>query len=214
MSVVAIAPMHNSPGKKDATGAFIPEAKAFAKMHHGRLMLFDSHAPPRSRFVDVIDYLTPMRNVEAVGFFCHGFKSGLQIGVSMRTVHVLAATLRTCGVRTVALYACDTARDGDGDRSDDVQPGPGGDGGFASALSAAMPGVDVWGHAVAGHATRSPWMRRFRDGGDGEWAVEPKSALWAAWRRALQDDAALRLSFPLWPRERLVAELARRAAAA
>lgn len=57
-------------------------------------------------------------------------------------------------------------------------------------------------------------MRRFRDGGDGEWAVEPKSAGWQTWRRALQDDAALRLGFPLWSRERLIAELASRAAAA
>lgn len=214
MTVLAIAPMHNSNGKKDATGAFLPEARAFAKLHRGRLLTFDNNAPKPQRFTDVVDWLTPHRDVECAAFFMHGFRSGLQCGAHMRNVHVLAATLRACGVRSVALYACDAARDLDADRSDDLDDGDAGAGGFASALSGALPGVPVYAHPTTAHTTRNPHVRVFNGGGDGAWLVEPGSPWWRHWRRALQDDAALRLSFPLWSRERLVAELASRAAAA
>lgn len=214
MTVLAIAPAHNTGAKKDATGAFQPEALAFAKMHAGRRMLFDNTAPAKARFANVIDYLTPHRNVECVAFFCHGLKTGLQIGATMRNVHALAATLRTCGVRSVALYACDAARDLDADQHDDLDDGDAGAGGFASALSGALPGVPVYAHPTTAHTTRNPHVRVFTGGGDGAWLVEPGSPWWRHWRAALQDDAALRLGFPLWSRERLVVELASRAAAA
>lgn len=214
MTVLAIAPMHDTDGKRDASAVFVPQARAFCRLHKGRLMTFDSRQPKPARFTDVIDWLAPMRDVEAVGFFMHGFRSGLQCGAHMRNVHVLAASLRQCGVRVVALYACDTARDLDARRDDDMVSDDAGDGGFASALSAALPGVAVYGHPVTAHATRAPYVRRFVGGGAGEWVVPPSSPWWRHWRAALQDDEALRLSFPLWPRERLIAELARRAAAA
>ena len=40
MTVIAIAPAHDSPGKHDASGAFIPEARAFVKLHGGKLLTF------------------------------------------------------------------------------------------------------------------------------------------------------------------------------
>lgn len=211
MTVIAIAPMFNSPGKKDASGAFLPEARLFAKLHGGRLMLFDNRKPEKARFTEVIDLLTGQR-ADCVAFFCHGFKSGLQVGANMRNVHVLAATLRDCGVRTVPLYACDAARDLDGERDDDNGEGPGGAGGFASALSAALPGVVVDAHTTAAHTTRNPHVRRFRGGGDGEWLVTPGSVLWRPWRDALRDDREFRLSFPLWSEDEIRDVLVGRAA--
>jgi hypothetical protein len=151
---IAIAPMHNSPGKKDATGAFLPEARAFAKLHGGKVLLFDNSKPSKDRFTDVIDALTG-RQAHCVAFFCHGLKTSLQVGATLRNVHVLAAALRDAGCTTVPLFACDTARDADRDHADDMADGSGGAGGFASALSAALPEARVYGHTVTAHTTKA-----------------------------------------------------------
>lgn len=211
--VIAIAPMHNSPGKKDATGAFLPEGRAFAKLHAGRLLMFDNRRKSVDRLAEVIDLLAGQR-AECVAFFCHGYRTGIQVGATLRNVHALAAALRDVGATTVPLYACDAARDADAFRDDDLEDGPGGAGGFASALS--RHGFTVDAHATTAHTTINPHVRRFDPHDDtdaGEWLVTPGSPWWATWRRALRDDRDFRLSFPLWSRERLVAELARRAAA-
>lgn len=209
---IAIAPMHNSAGKKDATGAFLPEARQFAKLHGGKVLTFDNRKPARDRFVEVIDLLRG-RQAHCVAFFCHGLKTSLQVGATLRNVHVLAAALKDIGCTTVPLFACDTARDADRDHADDMADGPGGSGGFASALSAALPAARVLGHTLTAHTSKAPYVREFRGGGDGEWLIEPGSPWWRTWKKALQDDPAFRLSFPLWAPERLLAELARRAAA-
>lgn len=221
-AVIAIAPRANTPGVnprtgkpwRDASGAFQIEARAFARLHRGRYVTFDNLAPQAERFADVIDLLTG-RRADVVAFFMHGYRTGLQCGVTLRNVHVLAATLRDCGAKVVPLMACDAARDADRDRKDDMEDGPGGAGGFASVL--ARSGFQIDAHANPQHATKNPNVRRFLpdDGTDaGEWLVEPGSEHWRAWCRALQEDQGFRLSFPLWSRERVVAELAARAAAA
>lgn len=207
---IAIAPMHNSSGKKDATGAFLPEARAFAKLHGGRVLTFDNRKPSKDRFVEVIDLLRG-RHAHCVAFFCHGLKTSLQVGATLRNVHVLAAALRDCGATTVPLYACDAARNADRDHADDMADGPGGVGGFASSL--ASHGFRVDAHVTTGHATSNPHVRRFDRAPEGEWLVTPGSPWWRTWKTALREDATFRLSFPLWSSERLVAELARRAAA-
>lgn len=208
MTAIAIAPMHNSPGKKDATGAFLPEARAFARFNGGKVLLFDNHKAPRDRLIDVIDGLRGQR-AHCVAFFCHGLKTSIQVGATLRNVHVLASALRDCGAEVVPLYACDAARDTDNDREDDNADGPGGVGGFASALATAGP-FRVDAHTTTAHTTRNPHVRRFDGEAEGHWLVEPGSAWWPTWRAALRDDPGFRLSFPLWSRERLLAELARR----
>jgi hypothetical protein len=210
MTTIAIAPMHNSPGKRDATGAFLPEARAFARFNGGKVLLFDNRKPTRERLIDVIDGLRGQR-AHCVAFFCHGLKGGIQVGANLRNVHVLAAALRDAGASIVPLYACDAARDADNDRGDDNADGPGGVGGFASAL--ASHGFRVDAHTTTAHTTKNPHVRRFDRGPEGYWLVEPGSAWWPTWRAALRDDPGFRLSFPLWEPERLLAELARRRAA-
>jgi hypothetical protein len=208
MTVIAIAPAHDSPGKKDASGAFLVEARAFVRLHGGKLLTFDNRREPAARFVEVIDLLHG-RRADAVGFFCHGHRNGLQIGATLRNAHVLAAALRDVGAASVPLYACDAARDNDADRSDDSEPGPGGAGGFASTLSAALPGVVIDAHTTAAHTTRNPHVRRFMSGGDGAWLVEPGSPLWRTWRDALRD-RDFRLSFPLLSSDAIAACLSAR----
>ena len=209
MTVIAIAPAHDSPGKHDASGAFIPEARAFVKLHGGKLLTFDNSREPAARFVEVIDLLHG-RKADAVGFFCHGHKNGLQVGATLRNAHVLAAALRDVGAASVPLYACDAARDNDADRSDDSEPGPGGAGGFASTLSAALPGVVIDAHTTTAHTTRNPHVRRFMSGGDGAWLVEPGSPMWRTWRDALREDRDFRLGFPLMSADAIAAYLSAR----
>ena len=209
MTVIAIAPAHDSPGKHDASGAFIPEARTFVRLHGGKLLTFDNRREPAARFVEVIDLLHG-RKADCVAFFCHGHRNGLQVGATLRNAHVLAAALRDVGAASVPLYACDAARDNDADRSDDSEPGPGGAGGFASTLSAALPGVPVWAHPSTAHTTRNPHVRRFMNGGDGAWVVEPGSPMWRTWRDALREDRDFRLGFPLMSADAIAAYLGAR----
>ena len=157
--------------------------------------------------------------IDTIAIFCHGYKTGIQTGHTKRTTQALADAI--AGVAqpwcVVVLYACDTARDDDRQRADDMKPGPGGEGGFADALrdamlAAGMHGGHVDAHTVTAHATKAPYVRRFyvdevaKDTG-GDWLIAPGSPKWKAWRRRLQTDTAFRLSFPRWTAERVLREL-------
>lgn len=194
MRVLAFCPRSNSPGKKDATGAFIPEALAFVRLHGGRVAYFDNLLPPAQRFRSVLQELSQSAPVECVAFFCHGHKNGMQIGANLRNIPTLAAAIAGVDARIVPLYACDAARDLDADRSDDSLPGPGGVGGYADRLSRALGGdISVDAHTTAGHTTWNPHVRRFPGG---KWIVEPGSPLWRKWRAKLREDRDFRLTFP------------------
>lgn len=206
MTVLAIAPMYDSGGKHphDATGAFRPEGEAFRRLHGGKLALFDNRATDEIRRVAVDGIVSRAGPVETVALFCHGFRDGLQTGHRIRHARALGANLAALYPNVIALYACDAARDADKETADDREPGPGGAGGFASALAEALEGSSVrWvdAHATTGPTTINPFVRRFTIGDlrpDGDWIVEPGSARWGEWRRRLRADREFRLSFPLW----------------
>jgi len=209
--IIAICPKHNSKGKKDVSGAFLPEAVAFVGLHGGKLFQFDNHAPPRIRAAAVEQAIWNMQGaVDMVAIFCHGTKRGIQTGHSIRALGHLAEVI---GMRSspehgprVVLYCCDTARDADTDAKDDLEPGPGGEGGFADYLRDELRDLGyssghIDAHTVVGHTTKAPYVRRFyvdetRSQLGGEWFVEPGSAHWKAWRRGLQSDSGLRWRFP------------------
>lgn len=221
---LAICPTHNTKGKRDVSGAFLPEAEAFTAYRAAEgnvtalMRQFDNRAAKwrRRREVEALLDAAPYP-LSHVAFFCHGFRRGLQTGHAFgplgSSVDKLAAAIArnsVPGVR-VTLYACDAARDGDAERSDDSKPGPGGEGGFADKLRDALlahglRGGHVDAHTVTAHATIAPYVRRFyvdpeaQDHG-GEWIVSPGSAKWQAWRRKLRGDRRFRLSFPLMSTE-------------
>lgn len=211
MTVLAICPSTNSPGKKDATGAFIPEARKWAKIHDGVVEQFDNTPSLARRRAQVNDILRKHKGAghDGIGFFCHGLTKQIQTGHRLADVHGLATLLTDCTVDhgpVVALYACDA-----GDTQ--IKNGPGGDGGFADALRDALVRCNVrhwWeghvdAHATTGHATTNPYVRRFTCAiavpseevlglVGGEWIVAPGSFHWPSWVKELKGN--LRFHFP------------------
>lgn len=213
---LAFVPEHNAPGKKDVTGAFLPEARAWARLFTGATIVrFDNARPPEVRRREVerkIREHCPGLIVPWIAFFCHGLRDRIQTGHAIAHVPSLAAEIAARDCYSVTLYACDTARDLDRDRADDMAPGPGGEGGFADSLRDAMPEPPALAHApwidahtVTAHTTIAPFVRRFHLRGDrtqgGDWIVEPRSPLFGAWRRRLREDRTFRLSFPTMTEE-------------
>lgn len=208
MNILVVFPQHNSPGKRDVTGAFRPEALRFkkhAEATHGAsvdVASFDNRAGKlrRRRQVEALLRATP-QPLDMVAFFCHGLAKSIQTGHDLGTVATLAEALaETAQDRDVdvVLYACDAA--------DTHTGGPGGDGGFADALRDALAERGVSGrvdaHVTTGHTTKNPYVRRFWSNGEaagtgGDWLVAPGSPKWASWRKALRDPRLpLRYDFP------------------
>lgn len=199
--VLCFVPDANSPDRPDATGAFWPMADAFARFWgedpRATIKRFPAKDPivtRRRRCADAIrEFGAP---IKTLAFFCHGFKSGIQAGFQSGNVHLLAQLLAKHATidAYVLLYACDAARDSDADTMDDVEAGPGGDGGFADLLRDSCEDlgrrVTVMAHATRGHCVQNPHARRFRPGAGGyggEWYVAPGSSAWLPWTRALRD---------------------------
>jgi hypothetical protein len=211
-------PDRNSEGKHDYSGAFRPEAYAFAREHGvelHRVAAVDVSRPANEQRNRIEGALMMDGPLDVVAFFCHGFENGIQLG-GYRNAHVaqlagaIASTATPAGKRDVrvVLYACSTGKG----------LGPGGDGGFADRLRDALCAVgqtqcQVDAHDTAAHTTRNPRVRRFLGAGSpvggtgGGWVVAPGSPLWNAWRRALRD-TSLRLRFPVMSIAEVHAELA------
>lgn len=209
MKLLCLVPDANTPGKKDTSGAFHPEAVALAK-HLGvaptsAVRRFPAKAGLAQRRAVCTRTIEEQTDLEALAFFCHGWRNGLQAGYQLAHVRTLAQLIAGHMVDRahVLLYACEAGRDADADSADDREPGPGGDGGFADELRDACESlgrhVTVMGHTTAGHCTQNPYARRFAPGcmgRGGEWYVEPRSALWGRWVRALREPGGtLRLRF-------------------
>ena len=214
--ILVLAPLRNSGGKKDATGAFQPEAAAFGKRHgvpKAQVVWIDNALGKAAMRKAVLAAIARAKaaagGLQALAVFCHGWKTGIQLGFGSGDVDALAAALADVKDVRVPLYACNTAQ-GDGDDAGAV----GGDGGFADLLRDALcraGAVDcqVDAHTTAGHTTKNPFVRRFQGmgsphgGAGGFFIVTPRQKpLWGRWRAALRD-TALRHDLPF----RSVAEL-------
>jgi len=214
-NLIAIAPMHDAPGRRDASTVFLPEARRFLDLHGGGLFVpFDNSEPKAHRRAHVesaIWYSFPGDWIDHVAIFCHGLRDSLQTGHASKSLGNLAQSIawraRPGAPLVVTLYACDTARDYDRDRSDDTTDVEGGEGGFADAFRDALRDAGAsagWldAHPVTAHATRAPYVRRFRLETDAPapWLVSPRGPAWGAWRRALWGKVPgledLRLRFP------------------
>jgi len=227
MKFFVFAPMYNHT-RRDATAVFQPEGQRFLK-HHGQrvgdITLIDNRRLKPFQRRDVLRVLKAYQGAcekVCVALCCHGYKWGLQLGFKLRHAKVLGRHIAELGDRAphVVLYACDTARDLDRDRKDDLEAF-GGDGGFADLLRDAMcraGAVDcqVDAHTTAGHAGWNPNVRRFEGMGSpvgcigGQYIVpfptrellkglspdqkQKKRAAWAGWMEALK--TPFRYEFP------------------
>lgn len=210
MKIAAFAPLYNTQGRHDATGAFQPEAGRYLAYHGASiacLYLFDNRRTKKEMRAAVVNVLKSRSGLDAIAFFCHGYKRGLQCGIDTDTARDLARAIGASSLwagPAVTLYACDTGRDIDADRLDDLEQF-GGDGGFADRLRdelcvAGYVHCRVDAHTTAGHTTRNPNVRRFDGagspvGGIGGYYIVPKgSKMWKKWRAALTTD--FRFQFP------------------
>jgi hypothetical protein len=191
--------------KPDATGAFIPEAIRFQRMHGGAREGFDNKLDKHRCRLEVQSILSRHSELDVIAFFGHGHRNALQSGHDMATVDALAGAIAKASNPRVIVYlaACSTAKEISVAR-----------GAFADALREALTkrgkSGHVDAHTTAGHSTWNPNVQRF-DMGDaftetvGDWIVSPDDRLWRPWVRALKGD--LRLRYPLMTRDEIRASL-------
>lgn len=205
---------YNTPGRNPATGRvwrdgdeFMSEAIAYKHFHGGKALLsaINNEKPPKERFSRTLRVLAPNdaieRRLDALTVFCHGFKTGLQVGVDLSNLQEFCEALAAVSAPrlTITLYACSTGADDDLDQADERVAGPGGDGGFADGLRDMLESMEVdarvLAHATRGHCTRNPYVREFLSGESrgGHWLVDPTDRLWPRWRQALEGELRFRL---------------------
>jgi len=215
----------NVRGKHDASGAFVPEARAFADYHGvyaGNVIgMRLPRVPRRKRREMVYNALAEVSKGEprlkTVALFGHGWPDGIQFGFRREdTPQLVAALADACDVDVrVVLYACLAAENDVRDKQI-TGLGPATDGGFCDLLRDEMVrhGLDggwVDGHKTAGHTTWNPWLVRFlcQDVDDPEvgatggcWIVQPRSEQWRAWVEALREkESGMRYAFPILSRD-------------
>jgi len=207
--ILVLAPLYNTGTKKDATGAFQPEALAFAKQHgvpKAQVVWIDNHlskpAMRKAVLGAIAKAIAENGPLEAVAIFCHGWMDGIQLGFTRANVGDLAKAIAAVKNVCVVLYACSTAKGDSGSAA-----GTAGDGGFADLLRDALcqaGAVDcqVDAHTTAGHTTKNPFVRRFQGmgspygGAGGFFIVSPsQKQLFAKWRKRLAG-TDLRYDFP------------------
>lgn len=198
--VLAFVPEFNSEGKKDVTGAFMPEAKKFIAMaqHGSKICTFNNRRNLQRRRDEVMRVLRYDEDYySSIAFFCHGWMDGIQAGFQRRHVDLLAQLI---GARSnddelvVMLYCCSTGQDPQDDPLTAVGTG---DDSFADKLRDALcvagyANCRVVAHTTVGDTTRNPHVL-FMDGmgvptgGVGGYPpVSPKSAHWATWKKKLK----------------------------
>ena len=141
---LAVVSAVNRPGKRDATGAFLPEARAWTDHHQGSALFLDGESLADGQMRDrVMDQLFRPEHagLTQLAFFCHGFRSGIQFGFHGRQgAECLAAAVQGATERaTVVLFCCSAGQ------------------WFGPELARALgPQYAVWSHLTRGHTTRNP----------------------------------------------------------
>jgi len=186
----------DSPCKKDATGAFIPEAKKFAA-YHGDVVLCGIPCRGQSRdqrAQRVYDELAKHDKVESVVFACHGHPTHFQHGFGIRGKHrisKLASILSVKSVKSVVFYCCSVARP-------NLKVGPYS---LCGELHRCMRtfghNTAVIGHTTAGHTTWNANVKVFINGDyAGKFIVDPGSPDWKKWCDKLRKHPTYRYQFP------------------
>jgi len=192
MTVLTITQGYNSPGKSDATGAFLPEARRFKELHGGGLLELVSPTPPATRRVWTEGHIRTTPDLDVLAVFGHGTPTQLRLtGHGMGQVDDLAMAIGEAeseGPVSILLYACLTAR---------------GKTGFADVLADRLPADHVWAHestsphkATGGHTSWNPFVELSGGPNGGDPVYLPSDGpRWRRWRDRLREDQAYRLSF-------------------
>lgn len=229
MNIVTIFSNTNVKGKHDATGAFIPYEQKFSKLHGvpvnnrtGINCVNLSRNKRRGLVFDAILSAGRSEKIDAIAFFCHGWPSGLQVGLNCSELPGFTELLKSTCARDVKiiLYAC-LAAENDVRDSERRRLGPATDGGFADTLRDLMSAKGltdghVDAHKTAGNALWNPFVVRFPCQirpehaypelyTGGAWLVEPGSEYWHKW--CAHNDLDLR--YPFMSQSEIFAELAR-----
>lgn len=178
----------DSGDEHDFVGAFKPEADRYQKYWQDQGDSVELHRvdlSQKSHAARVTQMVKALREGEPVDRFvccCHGWPTGMQLGLSSDTPEdrdALAAFATVLSERStpklqIALYCCSTGKSEVGC----------GIGSFADRLRMALvaagrPDVTVFAHSTAGHTTRNPAVRFFlpkQTGGVD--LAEPGTAAW------------------------------------
>lgn len=223
MSTLIITPESNTKGKKDYTGAFLPESKAFGRTDRIRAstVTFDNTLPFEKRRKQLFERVAAAWEEHGgvfsrIAIFSHGWSTGIQPGVDTRSikkfVELLEPMLDTDA--SILLYCCSTGSD----PQDDSQEAPGaptsaeqeqnlGDGSFADTLrdelcKAGIVDCVVMAHRTAGHTTMNPHVIFFSGDGSnigGFGGVMPVTKrhgkLWKTWIKELKTDFRFKMPF-------------------
>jgi len=221
--MLVFRPDRNTSGKRDYSGAFLPESRAFIRYHRraGRVVFeievdISQGAGGRRREVlnAIADY-GGSHTIDALAFFGHGWPSGSQFGFTLANVALLATALREVNptnFAVVVFYGCLMGAGpamGDGNLADVTRD---------ALCSAGFDHCRVSGHAsagnvpgIGGHTTMNPYCRRFEGGGSptgghgGTWLVRPGSELWPRFVRLMR--TGFRYRFPWLAIEKIHKEL-------
>lgn len=170
-------------GKHDATGAFIPEARAFEILHGGIFVPIPQIIPKWERKEKVKRYLLSNQDIDNIIYFGHGTPRGLPgLGYTLANINQLVKLIPST-VKTIVLYACLAGKGfGFGDKLDTLLP----------------PYVKTISHLTAGHTSWNPFSEYSGEGPNksGIPIIGKKDILWRKWIKALKEDQSFRLSFP------------------
>lgn len=204
--IIAFHGLWNRPGRKDVTHAFEPECIGLLDTKGSGLdckFSIDNKQTYARRKKEVLKCLkiasqwaTPFN---AVAFFCHGWRNGMEFGFRRNDTPILAKHIvAACKDRNVLvyLYTCSTAKGPDHGAIS-----------FADSLRDELckhgsTRCRVMAHTRPGHTTRNPHAMFFDGYGSpiggtgGVPVVGRKSVIWKKWRIKLRDDPTFRFRFP------------------
>jgi hypothetical protein len=220
----------NSKGRKDATGAFIPEAKNFSKIHNipeeDQVGIDCRKLEKWDRRKIVYNVLNEQKNdsLSKLAFFCHGFPTHIQFGIYLNHLGELADILadKLSNNAKIIFYACSTMSSFNKGVSDGLfenDDGPCVKDGFCDTLRDRLVEktdkyFEIFGHTGPGHATMFPYVAKVspiehvtEDMDGANWVISPLSRdLWKSWCIKLKK-TDLRYKFPWLTKEELTSQL-------
>lgn len=218
----------DTPGKKDYTRVFLPESEAYSKSSHidtPEILSFNNRLPFAKRLQPLLKEILSFddenvsQTLETLTFFCHGWSTGIQAGVTIgnlpKFLDALEKSFQVVSDIQVNLYCCSTGDDPQ-DNSKQAAGTPNqnktefnvGDNSFADAFRDLLcqrnyRNCKVVAHTTAGHATQNPYAVFFEGAGSpvggtgGQMPVTPKMGkLWKTWKRLLRGKTTFRFDYP------------------